>query len=46
LNHIGEKKITLERTISRFACMRRRQGEVFQTRLNWNVQPPRDPEFD
>jgi len=45
-NYIGEKKITLERTVSRFACMRRRQGEVFHARLNWNVQPPRDPEFD
>jgi len=45
-NYIGEKKITLERTVSRFACMRRRQGEVFHTRLNWNVQPARDPKFD
>lgn len=44
-NYIGEKQITLERTVSRFACMRRRQGEVLHTRLNWNVQFPIDPEF-
>jgi excisionase family DNA binding protein len=45
-NYAKEKNLALERTISRFACMRRRQGELFHTRLNWNVQPPRDPEFD
>jgi hypothetical protein len=44
--YIGDNTLTLERTVSRFACMRRRQGEVFHTRLNWNVKPPRDPEFD
>jgi len=45
-NYIREEKIVLDRTVSRFACMRRRQGEIFQTRLNWNVRPPKDPEFD
>ena len=43
---IREKGVVLERTVSRFACMRRRQGEVLHNRLNWNVQAPRDPEFD
>lgn len=41
-----EKKIMADRTVTRFACMKRRQGELFHTRLNWNVQPPKDPEFD
>lgn len=45
-NYIREENIILDRTVSRFACMRRRQGGIFQTRLNWNVRPPKDPEFD
>jgi hypothetical protein len=45
-NYIAEEKINFERTVSRFACMRRRQGEVFHTRLNWNVQGPKDPEVE
>jgi hypothetical protein len=45
-NDIEKKKITLERNVSRFACMRRSRGEVFHSRLNWNVQPPKDPEVD
>ena len=43
--YIGERKLKLARTISRFACMRRPQGDVHQKRLNWNVQPPRDPSY-
>ena len=43
--YIAEKKLTLARTISRFACMRRPQGDVHKKRLNWNVQPPRDPSY-
>jgi hypothetical protein len=43
---IEEEKIVLDRAVKRFACMKRRQGELFQTRLNWNVRPPKDPEFD
>jgi len=43
---IQEQNTTLERTVTRFACMRRRQGEMFPASLNWNVQGPIDPEFD
>jgi hypothetical protein len=43
--YIGEKKLKLARTISRFACMRRPQGDVHKKRLNWNMQPPRDPSY-
>lgn len=35
-----------DRTVTRFACMKRRQGELFPARLNWNVQGPKDLEFD
>ncbi len=41
-----EKGVVLERTVSRFACMQRHQGEVFCRRLNWNVRAPKDPERD
>jgi len=41
-----EKGVVLQRTVSRFACMQRYQGEVSCRRLNWNVQAPKDPEFD
>lgn len=41
--YIHDKRIAIARTISRFACMRRPQGDVLQKRLNWNVQPPRYP---
>ena len=43
---IKKEKITLDGTVTRFACMKRRQGDVFHTRLNWNVRGPKDPEFD
>ena len=43
---IEEEKIILDKTVTRFACMKRRQGKLFPTRLNWNVQPPKDSEFD
>lgn len=46
VKYMKEKKLTLARTISRFACMRRPQGEIHKNRLNWNVQPPRDPSFN
>jgi len=42
---IQDKNIGITQTISRFACMLRPQGDVLQKRLNWNVQPPRDPHF-
>jgi hypothetical protein len=37
---LEEKGITLARTISQFACVRRSQGDIDPKRLNWNVQPP------
>jgi hypothetical protein len=43
LKYMADKKITLKRTISQFAYMKRPQSQIRQTRLNWNVRPPRDP---
>ena len=43
--YVEEKKLSIAKTISRFACMRRPQGEIFPKRLNWNVQPPHHPHF-
>jgi len=45
LKHISDKKITLNRTISRFAYFQRKQGEIRPNRINWNVRPPRDSFF-
>ncbi|WP_028215101.1 hypothetical protein [Paraburkholderia mimosarum] len=42
---INEKGIAVSRSVSRFACMQRPQGEVHWKRLNWNVQAPVDPAF-
>lgn len=39
--YIEDKNIAIVKSISRFACMRRLQGDVLQKRLNWNVQPPK-----
>lgn len=39
-HYVTEKKITLAKSISRFAYMRRPQGELYSKRLNWNVRPP------
>ncbi len=44
--YLNEKKVSLSRTISRFACIRRPQGEIQKKQLNWNVQSPRDPSFN
>jgi len=44
-HYMKEKGIAFERTISRFACMHRPQGDIAFRRLNWNVQPPRSPVF-
>jgi hypothetical protein len=41
--YIQDKRISIAKTISRFACMRRPQGDVLQKRLNWDVQPPGHP---
>ena len=43
--YIADNKITLDRTITRFACMSRPQFEMRHRRLNWNVQPPKAPVF-
>lgn len=43
--YMTEKKITLQRNISRFAYFQRKQGELHPNRVNWNVRPPRDPFF-
>ncbi len=45
LRYISDKKITLNRTISQFAYMKRPQSQIRPARLNWNVRPPRDPFF-
>jgi hypothetical protein len=42
---ITDKNITLDGTITRFACMKRSQFEIRHQRLNWNVQPPKYPLF-
>jgi hypothetical protein len=40
--HVTDKKISLKRTISRFAYFQRKQGEVRPNRMNWHVRPPHD----
>ena len=42
LKYMAEKRLHLNGTISSFAFMIRRQGEVRQRLLKWHVQPPRD----
>ncbi|HMJ60979.1 MAG TPA: hypothetical protein VK493_04420 [Bryobacteraceae bacterium] len=41
LEYIRQKAISLTRTITQFACMRRTQGGV-QPEVNWNVSAPGD----
>jgi hypothetical protein len=43
--YMTDKKISLKRTISRFAYLQRKQGEMGPNRMNWHVRPPRDPLF-
>jgi hypothetical protein len=45
LKYISDKRLTLNRTISQFAYMKRPQSQIRPARLNWNVRPPRDPFF-
>ncbi|MBZ5700454.1 MAG: hypothetical protein LAN84_01255 [Acidobacteriia bacterium] len=45
LRYISDKKITINRTISQFAYMKRPQSQIRPIRLNWNVRPPRDSFF-
>jgi hypothetical protein len=40
--HVTDKKISLKRTISRFAYFQRKQGEVRPNRMNWQVRAPHD----
>jgi len=44
-NYMASKKISLKRTISRFAYFQRKQGQIRPNRVNWRVRPPRDPFF-
>lgn len=45
-NHeVRKSGIAFQRSITRFACMNRRQGDIAYRRLNWNVLPPRYPQF-
>jgi len=43
--YIEDKKITIGKSITRFACMRRSQGDILHKRLNWHVRPPNDSNF-
>lgn len=43
---VEKKKLSIARTISRFACMHRPKKHVFPKRLNWNVQTPHRPHFE
>jgi hypothetical protein len=45
LKYISDKRLTLNRTISQFAYMKRPQSQIRPARLNWNVRPPPDPLF-
>lgn len=42
-HYIADKGLKIQRSIYAFACLDRRQGEVSLRRVNWYVQPPRDP---
>jgi hypothetical protein len=43
--YMSDTKISLKRTISRFAYFQRKQGEIRPNRINWHVRAPRDPFF-
>ncbi len=43
--YVADRKISLSRAISRFAYMKRSQGQIHPSRMNWHVRPPRDPFF-
>ncbi len=44
-HEVHERGITFRKSITRFACMNRSQGDITYKRLNWNVQPPHSPQF-
>jgi hypothetical protein len=39
-DYVAKKQITLDRTISHFACINRPEGQLRPRRLTWNVRPP------
>lgn len=41
---INEQKLSLERTVTAFACMHRKRTAVLPTLLHWSVTGPVDPE--
>ena len=43
---IDEQKISLERTVTAFACMHRKQTAIQPAVMHWNVRGPVDPEHD
>ena len=43
MKYVRDKRISIDRSVSRFAYMQRSKWEVAPKRLNWNVQPPRFP---
>jgi hypothetical protein len=43
--YITDRKVSLKRSISRFAYFQRRQGEIRANRVKWHVRAPRDPYF-
>ena len=43
--YMTDKKISVTRTISRFAYFQRKQGETRPNRVNWQIRPPHDPFF-
>lgn len=43
--HIETNGLVLQRNITSFGCLDRRQGEVTARRINWHVRPPPLPGF-
>jgi hypothetical protein len=41
--HVLANKLVFERSISSFACLDRRQGDIAARRINWHVQAPPSP---
>ncbi len=43
LRYMQENNLSLKRSISSFACMKRPNGIIHQRPINWRVQPPGSP---
>lgn len=41
--HVAHNGLALQRSISSFGCLDRRQGDIAVRRINWHVEPPRSP---